>query len=111
MHYIRRIRDFTKSTSAKDLTSSPDRNGILSLNAHWFSKPQGVKRRERESDQQITICAHIRNASICLGILYTPQSTVLEQTNNFTVSWQVDNCQDKNENFALLIKVFKFSRQ
>jgi len=31
VHYIRRIRDFTKSTRAKDLTSSPGRNDIRSL--------------------------------------------------------------------------------
>lgn len=81
------------------------------LNAHWFSKPQGVKRGERETDQQLIICVHTRNESICLGIRYTPQSMVLEKTHKFTVSWQVENCQDKNENFALLIKDFKFSRQ
>jgi hypothetical protein len=76
------------------------------LNEHWFSKPQGVKRRKNETDQQLTICAHIRNVSICLGISYAPQSTMLEQTQKFTVSWQVDKCRDKNEDFALLIKGF-----
>jgi len=107
MHYIRRIRDITKSTRAKDLTSSPGRNDIyVLLYEHWSSKPQGVKRRKSETDQQLTICAHIRNVSICLSIRYTPQSMLLEQTHKFTVSWQVDKCRDKNEDFVLLIKGF-----
>lgn len=41
MHYIRRIRDFTKSTRA--WVPIPAGMKYLLLNAHWFSKPQGLR--------------------------------------------------------------------